>query len=119
MKPKPNMMPLVGLLFVFNIENSSSEKIEEIIVSKNINIDSELSELFDILLKPEFLCYPAGAQNKYIEAISYYLEAGDSFDDLFGEMDTYFDQDIYDQRHFMEVLLNCLRCYQSESVSES
>jgi hypothetical protein len=119
MKPKPSMMPLIGLLFVFNIENVSDEKREEIIVSKNINIDPELSELFDVLLKPEFLRYPPGAQDKYIEVISYYLEAGDSFDDLFEDMDTYFDQEIYDQRHFMEVLLNCLRCYQLESVSES
>ncbi|WP_411385360.1 hypothetical protein [Pseudomonas sp. MPB03] len=113
MKPKPSMMPLIGLLFVFNIENVRDEKREEVIVSKNINIDSELSELFDILLKPEFLRYPPGAQHKYIEAISYYLEVGDSFDDLFEDMDTYFDQEIHDQRHFMEVLLSCLKRYQS------
>jgi hypothetical protein len=119
MKPKPSMMPLIGLLFVFNIENTCNERREEIIVSKNINIDSELSELFDILIKPEFLRYLPDTQDKYIEVISYYLEAGDSFDDLFEDMDTYFDQEIYDQRHFMEVLLKCLKRYQSESISES
>ncbi|MBC3366538.1 hypothetical protein [Pseudomonas sp. SWRI154] len=119
MKSKPSMMPLIGLLFVFNIENVRDEKREEVIVSKNINNDVELSELFDILLGPEFLRYPPGAQAKYIDAISYYLEVGDNFDDLFEDMDTYFDQEIYDQRHFMEVLLSCLKRYQLESVSGS
>ncbi|MCP1457389.1 hypothetical protein [Pseudomonas kilonensis] len=119
MKPKPSMMPLIGLLFVFNIENVCDEKREKVIVSKNINIDSELSELFDILLKPEFLRCPPGAQDKYIETISYYLKVGDSFDDLFEDVDTYFDQKIHDQRHFMEVLLSCLKLYQSESAPES
>ncbi|WLH61518.1 hypothetical protein [Pseudomonas sp. FP2300] len=119
MKPKPSMMPLIGLLFVFNIENVCDEKREEVIVSKNINIDSELSELFDVLLKSEFLRYPPGAQDKYIEIINYYLKVGGSFDDLFEDMDTYFDQSIHDQRHFMEVLLSCLKCYQSENAPES
>jgi hypothetical protein len=116
MKSKPSKTALIGLLFIFNIENSKDERREEIIVSKNVNDAAELSELFDILLKPEFSRYPPGAQDKYIEVISYYLEAGDSFDDLFEDMDTYFDQEIDDQRHFMEVLLSCLKRYQSESV---
>jgi hypothetical protein len=114
MKQKPSMMPLVGLLFVFNIENARNEEREELIVSKNINVDAELSELFDILLRPEFLSYPPSAQEKYIEIISYYLKAGDTFDNLFEDMDTYFDQEIHDRRHFMEILLGCLRRYCSE-----
>lgn len=116
MKPKPSVMPLVGLLFVFNVENVHSDEREEIIVSKNINDDAELSELFDVLLRPEFLSCPPGAQEKYIETINYYLEAGDTFDDLFDGMDTYFDQEIYDQRHFMKILLSCLKRYSSEAV---
>lgn len=115
MKPKPSMTPLIGLLFVFNIENVRNEEWEEVIVSKNINHDAELSELFDILLRPEFLNYSPGTQGKYIETINYYLEAGDTFDDLFEDMDTYFDQEIHDQRHFMKILLSCLKRYQLET----
>jgi hypothetical protein len=104
MKPKPSTMPLIGLLFVFNIENARNEEREELIVSKNINLDAELSELFDILLRPGFLNCPPGAQEKYIEIINYYLKVGDTFDDLFEYMDTYFDQEIHDQRHYGNVV---------------
>jgi len=119
MKSKPSIMPLIGLLFVFNIENIHDEKREEMIVSKNVNYDDELSELFDVLLKPEFLRYPPSAQDKYIELIRYYLVDGDNFDSFFEDMDTYFNQEIHDRRHFMEVLLICLERYRSEDISAS
>jgi hypothetical protein len=54
MKSKPGMIALRSLLFVFDIENTKCEKREKIIVSKDINNDQELAELFDILLKPDF-----------------------------------------------------------------
>jgi hypothetical protein len=118
MKSKPSVMPLVGLLFVFNIENACDEEREEVIVSKDINVDVELCELFDVLLRPEFLRYSPSAQEKYIALIAYYMEAGDNFDDLFKDMDMYFDQEVQDQRHFMKILLSCLKRYQSEVISE-
>lgn len=46
-----------GLLFIFDIENTRDINREEIIVSKDVNDDRELSELFDVLLKPEFFDY--------------------------------------------------------------
>jgi len=115
MKPKPSMMILRGLLFVFDIENTHDPKREEVIVSKNVNIDAELVELFDILIKPRFSLYHSGGKKKIIDAITYYLAAGDDFDELFECMDTYFDQEIEDQHHFMKVLLGCLERYQLEA----
>ncbi|WP_434574089.1 hypothetical protein J3P88_03915 [Pseudomonas sp. Z3-6] len=114
MKSKPSMVPLIGLLFVFNIENVDDEQREEIIVSKNVNSDVELSELFEILLKPEFMAYCSSDQEAYIELIEFFLKSGDSFDDLFEYMDTYFDQEIEDQGHFMVILLRCLKRYYLE-----
>lgn len=119
MKPKPSIMPLIRLLFVFNVENTRDDEREEIIVSKDVNQDSELSELFDIFLRPEFINCPRGALEEYIGIISYYLSTGDTFDSLFERMALHFDQDIHDQRHFMEVLLRCLKCYQSEVSKNS
>ena len=118
MKPKPSIMPLIRLLFVFNVENALTDGQEKIIVSKDVNLDSALSELFDIFLRPQFINRPHNVLEEYIGVISYYLDAGDNFDSLFEQMETYFDQEIHDQRHFMEVLLRCLKCYQSE-VSKS
>lgn len=51
------MVALRSLLFVFDIENTKCESRKQIIVSKDINSDQELAELFDILLKPDFLTY--------------------------------------------------------------
>jgi hypothetical protein len=53
----------------------------------------------------------ADEQKKFVETISYYLETGNSFDDLFEYMDTYFDQEIESQRHFMSIFLDCLNRY--------
>jgi hypothetical protein len=39
---------------------------------------------------------------------------GNSFDEVFSKMDTYFDDDVKDQRQFMKVLLGCLERYQSQ-----
>jgi hypothetical protein len=115
MKSKPSMMTLRGLLFVFDIENTQDPKREEIIVSKNINVDAELVELFDALIRPRFSIYQSGGKKKIIDAITYYLAVGDDFDELFRYMDTYFDQGIEDQLHFMKVLLGCLERYQLET----
>lgn len=103
-----------GLLFVFDIENTHDLEREEIIVSKNVNDDKELAELFDALLRPEFFIYSEQERISLIETLSYFLEAGNSFDEVFSKMDTYFDDDVKDQRQFMRVLINCLKRYQSQ-----
>lgn len=103
-----------GLLFVFDIENTHDLEREEIIVSKNVNDNKELAELFDTLLRPEFFIYSEQERISLIETLSYFLEVGNSFDEVFSKMDTYFDDDVKDQRQFMKVLLGCLERYQSQ-----
>lgn len=103
-----------GLLFVFDIENTHDLEREEIIVSKNVNDNKELAELFDTLLRPEFFIYSEQERISLIETLSYFLEVGNSFDEVFSKMDTYFDDDVKDKRQFMKVLLDCLERYQNQ-----
>lgn len=103
-----------GLLFVFDIENTRDLRREEIIVSKNVNNDDELGELFDILLRPEFLSYTENERNLFIATLVHFLDVGDNFNGVFSKIDTYFDEEVKDQRRFMSVLLECLRRYQAE-----
>lgn len=101
-----------GLLFVFDIENTRDLEREEIIVSKNVNDNIELAELFDALLQPEFFIYSEEERISLIGALSYFLERGGSFDEIFLKMDTYFNDEVRDQRQFMTVLHSCLERYQ-------
>ncbi|WP_433784895.1 hypothetical protein [Pseudomonas frederiksbergensis] len=103
-----------GLLFVFDIENTHDLEREKIIVSKNVNDDKELAELFDALLRPEFFIYSEQERILLIETLSCFLEVGNSFDEIFSKMDTYFDDEVKDQRRFMTVLINCLERYQDQ-----
>ncbi|TFB41687.1 hypothetical protein [Pseudomonas sp. F01002] len=113
MKPKPSMVVLRSLLFVFDIENTKSEAREEIITSKNVNDDCELAELFDLLLRSDFLKYRPDERQWFVDTILYFLDLGDNFDEVFTRIDTYFDSEVEDQRRFMKVLLERLRFYQS------
>ncbi|WP_055128490.1 hypothetical protein [Pseudomonas mediterranea] len=106
-----------GLLFVFSIENTQSEAREKIIASKNVNDNEELAQLFDILVRPEFFFYAPQERNLLVDTLSHFLANGDSFDYVFQNMDTYFDDDIKDQRQFMRVLLSSLNRYQAEANS--
>lgn len=103
-----------GLLFIFDIENTRDINREEIIVSKDVNDDRELSELFDVLLKPEFFDYGEKERQRLIDTLVYFLDCGDTFDEVFKKVDTYFDDEVLDQRQFMRVLLDRLRVYQLE-----
>lgn len=103
-----------GLLFVFDIENTRDINREEIIVSKDVNDDRELSELFDVLIRPEFFDYDEKERQRLIDTLVYFLDCGDTFDEVFTKMDTYFDDEVLDQRQFMRVLLERLRVYQLE-----
>lgn len=111
MKKKPNLAILQGLLFTYSIENTKNLEREETIVSKDINNETELSELFDNLTKPEFLSYRECEQIWFIETIEYYLSIDEDFESVFYLFDTYFEDDITNKRDFMRVLLKCLKNY--------
>ena len=110
-----DMVVLRSLLFVFDIENTIDEGREKFIVSKDVNCDSELVELFDELLKPDFFGFQFHERAWFIDKLSFYLAAGNDFDELFSRVTTYFDDDVKDQRRFMRVLLASLIRYQAES----
>lgn len=103
-----------SLLFVFDIENADDEERERLISSKNVNDQKELSDLFDEVLRSEFFAYKQKGREVLINTISYYLNKNDNFDRVFDRMTTYFDDDVVNQRRFMEVLLMCLQRYQLE-----
>ncbi|AKV06301.1 hypothetical protein B723_07800 [Pseudomonas fluorescens NCIMB 11764] len=114
MKDYYNIADIRSLLFVFDIENTDDEEREEIIVSKNVNDEKELSELFDVLIRPEFLVYKEKEREFLISTISYFLDVNDTFDQVFKKMTTYFDDEVIDQRKFMTILLGCLQRYQRD-----
>lgn len=116
MKRLPKLSILRGLLFLFDIDNIDSDEREEIIVSKNVNDETELAELFDMLMRPEFISYSNSDREWYIDTLIYYLDIGESFDSVFGKITTYFDDEVEDRRMFMQVLLDCLLRYQAEVV---
>lgn len=117
MKRQPKLSILRSLLFTYDIENTKDVEREEIIVSKNVNNRQELCELFDNLTKPEFFTYTKEEQQWFIDTISHYLSINDTFDSVFYLFDTYFEDKIIDQRHFMKVLLECLVRYQVEATA--
>jgi hypothetical protein len=111
MKNKPNMEIIRGLLFTYDIENTDDLKREDFISSKNINNEKQLIELFDELTKPDFLAYTKPEQDWFIDSIEHYLSTNDNFDAVFKKMTTYFNDDVDDQRAFMQTLLNRLKHY--------
>lgn len=113
MKEEPSMSIIRGLLFTYDIENTDDLDREKLIASKDINNEKELSELFDELTKPEFLSYTNIEQDWFIDSIDHYLSINDSFDSVFKTMATYFSTPVYDQRAFMQILLNRLTDYRS------
>jgi hypothetical protein len=115
MNKKPDLEILQGLLFTYSIENTKNLEREEIIASKNINNETELSELFDELTKPDFLSYREDEQEWFIETIQHFLSANNDFESVFYLFDTYFEDNIIDKRGFMKTLLNCLKKYQKDA----
>lgn len=115
MKHPPKLSILRSLLFTYNIENYDDPERESFIVSKNINNNRELSELFDELTKPEYLSYRPEERQWYIDTLQHFLETEESFESVFYLFDTYFDEEIIDNRQFMRILLECLIRYQAEA----
>ncbi|WP_392893645.1 hypothetical protein ACF6ZU_15000 [Pseudomonas migulae] len=116
MKGSYSIDDIRGLLFVFDIENTDDEEREEIIASKNVNDDGELSELFDNLIKPEFFVYREKERESLINTIEHFIDLDDDFDRVFKKMTNYFDDEVIDQRRFMVILLRCLQRYQRGKI---
>lgn len=114
MKNLPDLSILRSLLFTYSIENYDDLERERFIVSKNINDDKELSELFEKLTKPEHTSYKLKQRNWYIDTLQHFLKTDENFDCVLYLFDTYFDDEILDKRQFMKVLLDCLTRYQIE-----
>lgn len=119
MTKSSDMIVLRSLLFVFDIENTVDDAREEYIASKNVNSESGLLELFDQLLRPDFLAFQFHEREWLIEKISFYLKDGSDFDEIFSRITTYFGDEVKDRRRFMKVLLSCLERYQLEDTSAS
>jgi hypothetical protein len=117
MKRRPQLSILQGLLFTYCIENSRNLEREGIIASKNVNDSKELTELFDALTKPEFYTYTLEEQDWHIETIRHHLSTEETFDSVFYLFDTYFEDDINDNRAFMNTLLGCLTRYRTEATT--
>ena len=111
MKKKPTIEILQGLLFTYSTENTKDLVREEIIASKNINNEIELTELFNMLTRAEFLSYQEDERLWIIETIEHYLSTEETFEAVFYLFDTYFEDDIVDKRAFMRTLLICLKKY--------
>jgi len=114
MKRPPKLSILRSLLFTYCIENYDDPERETFIVSKNINDEKELSELFDGLTKPEYLSYKPEERQWYIDTLNHFLDTSENFESVFYLFDTYFDDEIADKRKFMTTLLKCLTRYQTE-----
>lgn len=117
MKRQPKLSILRGLLFLFDIDNTYNANREEIIASKNINDENELTELFDILMRPEFISHTRLDREWYIDTLNYYLSKDENFDSVFEKLTTYFDDDLQNQRQFMQTLFSCLLRYETETKS--
>jgi hypothetical protein len=115
----PKLSILRSLLFTYCIENHDEPERESFIVSKNINDERELSELFDELTKPEYLSYKPDERQWYITTLQHFLETDENFESVFYLFDTYFDDEIADRRQFMKVLLECLTRYQKETIQHN
>ncbi|MEO8492221.1 hypothetical protein [Pseudomonas sp.] len=117
MKFKPCLSITQGLLFTYCIENSHNPEREELISSKNVNLEKDLKELFEKLTKPEFMKYKHDERQWHIDTLQHFLAVGDSFDSVFYLFDTYFEDEILDKRKFMNTLLSCLLSYDAEATA--
>ncbi|WP_277761281.1 hypothetical protein [Pseudomonas sp. A34-9] len=115
MKRKPEMYVVRSLLFIFDIDYPCDEARESFIVSKNVNDEKELTELFDEFMKGEFLIYTSPEREWCIETLRYFLDLDDDFDEVFSRITTYFDDDVIEPKKFMKTLLDCLIRYHVES----
>ncbi|AVE04323.1 hypothetical protein CYL20_07120 [Pseudomonas palleroniana] len=119
MKLNPKLSIIQSLLFTYSIENYDDPKRESFIASKNINDATELCELFDKLTKPEFTSYKREERQWHIDTLRHFLETEENFNSVFYLFDTYFNDEIMDNRAFMKTLLKCLERYESELAQQA
>ncbi|MBV4455836.1 MULTISPECIES: hypothetical protein [Pseudomonas] len=117
MKIKPSTSTIQGLLFTYCVENAKNSDKEELIATTNINDDGELESLFNKLTKPEFIKYKSAERQRHIDTLEHFLETDENFESVFYLFDTHFDDEITDKRHFMKLLLECIRRYHLEATA--
>lgn len=118
MKFKPRTSTIQGLLFTYCVENVRNPDKEELIASTNINDAEELENLLNDLTKPEFVKYKSDERQRHIDTLRYFLETDEDFESVFHLFDTHFEDEITDKRHFMKVLLDCIRRYHLEAIAD-
>ncbi|MEN5044538.1 hypothetical protein [Pseudomonas koreensis] len=116
MKVKPSISILTGFLFLFDIDYPHEESVEELICLADVNDYSELSKVFDIVVRPDFLNYSEDDRCWLIETISFFLNENDSFKAIFEKRSFLFSDEIEDGRFFMSTLLGRLQAYQQEMI---
>jgi hypothetical protein len=113
MKLEPTLDIIPSILFPFDINSDQDETIENLIAKTDINNDDELTHLFNTLIKPEFTKRIISEQQWYIDTLTFFLNKNEKFNRVFSEITTYFSEEPIDKRHFMSVLLECLKKYKT------
>ncbi|MBC3207997.1 hypothetical protein HU755_14440 [Pseudomonas sp. SWRI111] len=114
---KPDISILPGFLFIFDIDYPHSESVEELICWADVNDCSDLSNVFDSVIRPEFLSYSEGDKCWLIETIASCLDENNSFEGVFAKRSLLFSDEIEDARMFMSTLLERLRAYRQETIT--
>ena len=118
MKSQPQLSILKGLLFTYCIENTRDADREELITSINVNHHEELIWLFNQLTKPEFIKYKQDEREWHINTLQHFLSTDENFESVFYLFDTYFEDEIVDNRAFMKTLLECLIRYHAQATAD-
>lgn len=116
MKFKPSISILSGFLFLLDIDYPHAESVEELICLADVNDCSDLSRVFDIVVKPDFLNYSEDDRCWLIDTITFFLNENDSFEVVFEKRSFLFSDEIEDGRLFMSILLGRLQAYQQETI---
>ncbi|MCR8932214.1 MULTISPECIES: hypothetical protein [unclassified Pseudomonas] len=111
MKFKPDISILPGFLFVLDIDYPHVASAEEFICLADVNDGADLSAVFDLIVRPEFLSYSESDKCWLIETIAFFMDEGNSFEDVFAKRSLLFSEEIEDGRMFMRTLLERLRTY--------
>ena len=118
MRFKPDISILPGFLFVFDIDYPRDGSVEEFICLADVNDYTDLSMVFDLVVRPEFLNYSDDDKCWLIETIAFFMDEGNSFESVFAKRSLLFSDEIEDGRMFMRTLLERLRTYRRERLRD-
>lgn len=116
MKLQPNISILTGFLFLFDIDYPHPESVAEFICLADVNDCSDLSRVFDLVVKPDFFNYSEADRCWLIETLTFFLNKNESFEEVLEKRSFLFSDEIEDGRLFMGTLLGRLRAYQQEMI---